>query len=396
MRRARIGLGALLGLVAACILALFLSALLDRPSHTIESRVTIQASPQTVWKVLTDFAEYSRWNPYIVKARGEPREGSSLALQLDRAEGDVQSVEPEVSIVKQGRKIRWQSRTLVPGIDDREYEAIIEPTGEGQVRFVQRTRFEGLLVPFLDVGPDQDGLDRMGAALKEQAEKKEGGPETIVPDQGNGTLIRVTGTWECDKPLEQYGDLPIIVDSRIDNAAAQPESVDGVWLTGPRCSGDGNPNTVDLVLHIHGNGGDIGPTSDAVKLRQGPHDIDITGEGNCGRPSPGAHQDGVQVMLGYRITFSDFRVGDLAHGRATCDGAGGGFFIQQRFATDPKPEDVLCIRCHMITDNHGLFIGDSVRSGAKSSTFVADHAIFVEPAAVKPIDERNKTTVGDR
>jgi hypothetical protein len=377
-RLVKIGMMALLGLLALMGLALLLSALLDRPARTIESRVVVNASAQTVWKVLTDFESYSRWNPYMIQASGDPRAGASLALRLQPPGGEAKSVEPDVLIVKEGRKLRWQYRTLLPGLADREYEAIIEPAGDGQVRVVQRARFEGVLAPFVDLAREEIGLDLMAEALKKQAEE-------ATP----GTVIQVTEGWDCTQPLEAYGSLPITIESSIDNEAIQPEMVDAVSLTGPRCEGDGDPSTIDLILHIRGNGGSLGPTADAVKLRQGPHDINITGYADCGKPAPEAHQDGIHAMLGYRITFSDFRVGNTEPGRPTCVGAGGGLFIQQRFEDDPLPEDILCIRCEMIAVVHGLLIGDSLRSGARESTFAAEHPINVQPTAIKPVNERN-------
>jgi hypothetical protein len=90
-----------------------------------------------------------------------------------------------------------------------------------------------------------------------------------------------------------------------------------------------------LILNIRSDGGTIGTTPDAIKLGEGPHDINITGYANRGRHAPGAHQDGIQATLGHRITFSDFRIGDIERGRPTCDGAGGALFINARSDDDP-------------------------------------------------------------
>jgi hypothetical protein len=47
----------------------------------------------------------------------------------------------------------------------------------------------------------------------------------------------------------------------------------------------------------------------------------------------------------------------------------------------------------MISVVHGFNIGESVRSGAREWTLTAEHPIYMQPAAVEPIDER---TVGVR
>ena len=39
---------------------------------------TINASAETVYAALTDFAAYPQWNPWIVAVQGEPSEGSAV------------------------------------------------------------------------------------------------------------------------------------------------------------------------------------------------------------------------------------------------------------------------------------------------------------------------------
>lgn len=48
-------------------------------ARQLESEVDVQASPERVWEVLTDFTAYPAWNPFIVQAGGRaaPAAGSS-------------------------------------------------------------------------------------------------------------------------------------------------------------------------------------------------------------------------------------------------------------------------------------------------------------------------------
>ncbi len=204
-----------------------------------------------------------------------------------------------------------------------------------------------------------------------------------------GTVITVTNArWDCDKPLSEYGALPILVEQTWNNDLAASSVGDGVWLE-PGCVGDGDPVTIDLILHINGNGTTIGPSDDGMTVKQGARDLDITGYVNCGRLQNGAHQDGVQINGGTRIRFYDFRSGDAVDRAYTCWGAGGGFYPS---ATNGNPTDVVCIRCVMVNANQGLRVDESLRSGARDSVFIASLPLRVNMNgdAVDPVDLNNQ------
>ncbi len=370
-RALKVVLACVAGALFALGLAIMASAALDRPSKTIQSEVTIDAPVETIWRILTDFENYERWNPLQTSVRGDARLGAKVDLALSPPHGETEEYSPEITILRPNRKLAWMSRQVVPGISDREYEVILTPVGENLVRVDFHKRFEGITIPFTSTAEEEVGLDLMAQALRRRAEE-------LTP----GTTIRTAENWECDRPLEQYGDLPIIVKSRIED---QAQPLEAVTLSGPDCAGDGNPQTVDLVLEIEGDGAEIGSTSDAVKVRLGAHDIEVTGFADCGESHPGVQQNGIHVMLGYRITFRGFRIGDADARTPTCDGAGGALSIEERSEEDPEPEDVVCVRCTIVSPNRGLYVGDSVRSGARDSTFVAAREAFVEPGAVDPV-----------
>ncbi|GIH91726.1 SRPBCC family protein [Planobispora siamensis] len=143
---------------------------LIRP-HRIRTEVEIDASPEKVWRVLTDFAAYPEWNPFIVSARGEARVGARLTNKLSN-DGRVMTFSPTVLAATPGRELRWIGRFVMPGITDGEHYFLIEDLGGGRSRLVQGETFTGALVPFagklLDVADD---FAAMNTALKARAEK---------------------------------------------------------------------------------------------------------------------------------------------------------------------------------------------------------------------------------
>ena len=48
----------------------------------LNAEIEVQASPDRVWEVLTDFAAYHQWNPFIVQATGQAVPGSRLELKM--------------------------------------------------------------------------------------------------------------------------------------------------------------------------------------------------------------------------------------------------------------------------------------------------------------------------
>jgi hypothetical protein len=226
------------------------------------------------------------------------------------------------------------------------------------------------VVPGTDPGPDPD------------------------PDPTPGTTITTNRPWNCTGALTAFGTLPIKVVSTIANASAN-DSDNAVSLRG--CYGDGDPNTVDLILDIRGNGGSVGDGSigtsyDAIRIGQNAHDLVVTGNAECGARSsdPSIHQDIVQALSGGNITFVDFTSGDPFTGRWTCWGAGGGWYIT--WANAGIPTDLICLRCILASYNQNLRIGESVRSGARDSVFgySRSYGIFVESGAQSPVNVNNR------
>jgi hypothetical protein len=152
----------------AALVALGASALFDRPARVASLSSTVEARKPEVWAVLTDFAAYDDWNPFLREASGEAREGSSLELEAVLPGHDPQSLDAEVLIVRPDRKLRWQDRLVVPGLRDWEYEFVLEPLEPGRVLVVQQLRVEGLLAPLADTEAAQEALVLMADALRKR------------------------------------------------------------------------------------------------------------------------------------------------------------------------------------------------------------------------------------
>jgi hypothetical protein len=140
----------------------------------LRTEIDIQASPDRVWEVLTDFAAYPDWNPFITQARGTARVGERLTNRMQPVGGRGVTFRPTVLQADPGRRLRWLGRLVAPGIFDGEHTFTIERLGDGGVRLVQEERFRGLLVPLMARSLDRrtlPGFELMNRALKRRAER---------------------------------------------------------------------------------------------------------------------------------------------------------------------------------------------------------------------------------
>jgi hypothetical protein len=108
----------------------------------LHTAIDIDATPERVWEVLTDFAAYPQWNPFM-EITGTPRVGERLKVRLQPSGG-------------------------------RGMTFTIERVGDHRVRFVQQERFRGVLVRLLAGSLDRHtlpGFEQMNQALKRRAEQ---------------------------------------------------------------------------------------------------------------------------------------------------------------------------------------------------------------------------------
>ena len=112
----------------------------------IATAVDLDAPAVAIWRVLTDFAAYPEWNPFIRKIFGEARVGARLDVTAEPMGRKPMTFHPPIRVAEPNRELRWLGRVLVPGIFDGEYAFIIEEQAVG-CRLRHEETFRGLLVP---------------------------------------------------------------------------------------------------------------------------------------------------------------------------------------------------------------------------------------------------------
>jgi len=156
----------------------------------LSSTIDINAPAPVVWKMLVDFAAFSRWNPFITSAEGPLAVGGRLTLRMQPVGGAAITLRPSVVEVIEGHRLRWRGRLVMPGLFDAEHLFIVEPLGAGRSRLVQQEQFSGLLVSFFQRSLDRSTLPAfhaMNQALKERTERSTSVRAAGPPSAAAGT-----------------------------------------------------------------------------------------------------------------------------------------------------------------------------------------------------------------
>jgi hypothetical protein len=139
----------------------------------IHTQIEINATPERVWKILTNFAAYPEWNPFIRSAVcQELKPGEIIEIALLPPEGEGWTFHPVLTTVHPERELEWLGRFILPGLFDGRHSFRIRVVDQNHIRFTQAESFRGVLVPFFGglLEKTRAGFEEMNCALKQRAE----------------------------------------------------------------------------------------------------------------------------------------------------------------------------------------------------------------------------------
>ncbi|MEZ5356187.1 MAG: SRPBCC domain-containing protein [Bryobacteraceae bacterium] len=136
---------------------------------TFEAAVTIRATPESVWRILTDANGYPEWNTTVDRVDGRIAPGEKVTVRAKISPGRGFPV--KVTEFEPARKMVWSSGMPL-GLFRGERTFTLTPSGDGVVQFRMREVFQGLLSPLIERSiPDlQPTFEEFAAALQKRAE----------------------------------------------------------------------------------------------------------------------------------------------------------------------------------------------------------------------------------
>jgi len=132
--------------------------------------VRIEASPETIWALLTDAAKFPRWNSTVTAIDGEISNGRRIRVHVP---GTDRTFTPVVSDVVPDARMTWTGGFALLFRGVRTFRLL--PQADGATTFTMQERFSGLMLPVVgralpDFGPV---FERYAADLKNEAERTE-------------------------------------------------------------------------------------------------------------------------------------------------------------------------------------------------------------------------------
>jgi hypothetical protein len=148
---------------------------------TVETKIVINAPAKDVRAVLYDFADYPKWNPFLVKVEGTAEEGKQVYVTVKvpgkpEVTGDVTVLSATDSLLSWNGTAASQMESGsidvgIPGILSARHDFVIEELAPNKTLFSNNDRLSGVLASFYSSGSLEAGLKAMNDALKERVEQ---------------------------------------------------------------------------------------------------------------------------------------------------------------------------------------------------------------------------------
>lgn len=136
------------------------------------STSVIDASPESVWAILTNAGGYSQWNPEIVAIDGRMALGERITARVRLGDGAVRTVPMQITAFEAPSRMEWTGGLPLGLFIGRRSFTVTSSTRGTEFRL--HLQMSGLLSPLIlkSVGDRQPEIDSFSAALKRRAEQK--------------------------------------------------------------------------------------------------------------------------------------------------------------------------------------------------------------------------------
>lgn len=139
----------------------------------IFTEILIEAQPQKVWEILTDFENYPEWNSFVKSIEGNVKVGNIISVRIEPPNGNGLTFKPVVVAYEPQKELRWLGKFFIKGVFDGEHQFKLIDNKNGTTTFIQSETFTGILVSLFknNLNNTKTGFEQMNLELKEIAER---------------------------------------------------------------------------------------------------------------------------------------------------------------------------------------------------------------------------------
>ena len=138
---------------------------------SVRSEVTISASPEAVWKVLTEVDDYPNWNPTMRVLEGAFQEGAEVKYEFTDGDGNKSEIGAKVKRVREPELINQSGG--ISGVITFNHFYRIEPVSAqpGLTRVIIHEEYAGFYVWFWNPDSVERAYEKLNLALQDRVEQ---------------------------------------------------------------------------------------------------------------------------------------------------------------------------------------------------------------------------------
>lgn len=146
-------------------------------TRVVTTEIEIAASPEQVWKTVSNIDNWKNWSPIIEDSQGTPSPGAKLMITMVGDEGKNgkpgPSYEPVITVFEPSKNLSWSANMGANFIMTNGKIMKLEATNSG-TKLIHKETFRGMMVPmmwekFQNNVPNM--LNSMNEALKKIVEE---------------------------------------------------------------------------------------------------------------------------------------------------------------------------------------------------------------------------------
>ena len=149
-------------------LAAVLVVLIFSGNKSVHHEITINASPEKVWKTLVEMDEYPNWNPVMELLEGKVEKGKSVKYRFVQDVSSIIEISAIVAQVEPNKLLNQKGG--IPLVLTFNHKYILDPTGNS-TRVTIHEDYRGIGVNFWNPKPVEEAYKRLNIALKKRVEQ---------------------------------------------------------------------------------------------------------------------------------------------------------------------------------------------------------------------------------